>query len=288
MMMSMSLYASASPRACDPKTYAACARCRRSSGSSAARKSSSAWARGFGCMADSNAARRHRVPCRQTARRVQPLGSERVADSDLTLKARSNGAMCWVPMAKGDRKSKHHFGWIMNPVGSRRRIAAAAVECGVCGGHGEKAVRHGGRLPTRDGRPATTASWESAVRCTSVPVAWAIIGVVAAFASACEPGGRRVPWGAGAPGVNVEGVERGRYLVEGLLQCFYCHSERSWTCRARPSPGRRARGESTTRRVDLASSRRTSPRTRRRGSAFAPTNSSSAPSAAASPTTDAR
>src|SRR6188768_705362 len=41
-----------------------------------------------------------------------------------------------------------------------------------------------------------------------------------------------------------ERVERGRYLTEGLLQCFVCHSERDWTkSGAPPVPALKGAGQ---------------------------------------------
>jgi mono/diheme cytochrome c family protein len=43
---------------------------------------------------------------------------------------------------------------------------------------------------------------------------------------------------------TAERIERGRYLAEGLLQCFLCHSERDWTAPGAPlRPGRKGAGQ---------------------------------------------
>lgn len=64
-----------------------------------------------------------------------------------------------------------------------------------------------------------------------------LIIVLAVTLLGCEragPDGTPGPRGSATDG---DVVERGSYLVEGLLQCFYCHSERDWSQSGAPITG---------------------------------------------------
>ena len=75
----------------------------------------------------------------------------------------------------------------------------------------------------------------------------AVAAVLIAAAASAAPGPTPSP--AGRPLRDVtfprtpERIERGRYLTEGLLQCFLCHSERDWSAPgAPPRAGRKGAG----------------------------------------------